>query len=128
MKNAFTMSILVSSMLFSNFIFSQIAINEVSTTGEIEIINFSNDVSDISTLWLCDRPSYEQISRLEIVCGSTILGPGETVTVASSAINIDGSGDELALYNSTDFGSADAIVDYVIWGDRMGSTLSLIHI
>jgi len=109
-------------MLYSSFNIAQVAINEISTTGEIEIINTSGNTVDISSFWLCDRPGYEQISRLDIVCGSTTLEAGETVTVATSAISISGSGDELAIYTTTAFGNSDAIVDYVIWGDRMGST------
>ena len=122
MKNAFTLSMLVIGMLYSYLSTAQLAINELSTTGEIEIINTSNDVIDVSSFWLCDRPSYEQIGNLDVVCGSTALEPGQTVTITSNAINISGSGDELALYTNTNFGSSDAIVDYVIWGDRTGST------
>jgi len=79
---------------------------------------------DISTYWLCDRPGYERLSALTIECGSLALEAQESVTVslASTSISINPAGDEMGLYTSSSFANANDLIDYVIWGDRTGST------
>ena len=107
---------------FFNKIHAQVAISEITASGEVEIINTSNETIDLSNYWLCDRPSYEQLGNLTVSCGDLNLAAGASVTVITSSITVNPAGDEMAIYSSSSFGSSTAIIDYVIWGNRSGST------
>ncbi len=122
MKNIFIIMMSLVSIALTNQIQAQVAINEITANGEVEIINTSDETIDISSYWLCDRPAYEQLRNLTISCGDLNLAAGASVTVVTSAITVNPAGDEMAIYSSSSFGSSSAIVDYVIWGNRSGST------
>ena len=98
----------------------QIEISEISSNGTVELINTSSNTVNVSNYWLCNRPSYTQLSNLMLECGQLNLAPGETVTV--SGFGLSANGDELGVYTNSSFGSAASLDDYVIWGNRAGST------
>lgn len=96
--------------------------------GFIQITNIGNGVGDPGGHWLCQRPVYFELPSIE-------LAPGQSVWVAADrndlqfvgnvagVVNAGGrmgslavASGEIALYRSNDFGSPDAIVDYVEWG------------
>ena len=80
----------------------------------VELTNTGDQMVDVSSLWLCDFPAYDQLSTLNVVCGSLDMAPGSVTVV--SGWNVDSSDGELGLYTSTSFGSSSAIIDYVEWG------------
>ena len=66
---------------------------------------------DISSLWLCNFPSYANIS------GSTLnLAAGAEVTIVSTVSSLNAADGEIAIYNTNSFGSSTAMEDYVQWG------------
>ena len=98
----------------------QIEISEIAYNGDVELINTGSSTVDISNFWLCNRPSYSQLSNLTLECGQLNLAPGETVTVSGFAI--DNAGDELGVYTNSSFGSPTGLLDYVIFGNRQGAS------
>ena len=89
------------------------AISEVGfgTAGYVEITNISDVTASLDGLWLCQQPSYHQLSGT--------LEPGESVRFDAAdsrygTLNADGGA--MGLYTSGDFGSSDAIIGYVAWG------------
>jgi hypothetical protein len=89
------------------------AISEVGfgTAGYVEITNISDVTASLDGLWLCQQPSYHQLSGT--------LEPGESVRFDAAdsrygALSADGGA--MGLYTSGDFGSSDAIIGYVAWG------------
>jgi hypothetical protein len=116
MKKLFTLvSIIVLTAVQSSLnAQSGVVINEVSATNQIEFKNTGMSTVDISSYFLCDFPTYTQISNLTVVSGSTNLAPGALVVI--SGWNVDEADSELGLYSSPNYGSAAAIVSYVEWG------------
>lgn len=80
-------------------------------TGAAVLTNTGPDDYDLSGHWICNRPSYAELS-------SEILPPGGTIDVGLSGFSADGG--ELAVYTSNSFSSADDIVSYVRWGASGG--------
>lgn len=77
------------------------------TTGVAVIANTGDEPYDMVGHWICNRPSYAEI-------GDRTLQPGETADVSLGGFSADGG--EVAIYSSSDFGSAEDIVTYVDWG------------
>ena len=95
---------------------SQVVINELQAPNIIELKNIGSTTQDISSYWLCDRPSYIQVNNSTLtIDGDLDLSPGEIVTITGFDV-IDGAGGEMGLFSSSSFGSSAAIIDYVIWG------------
>ena len=93
-----------------------IVINEINDNGQIELKNVGTTTIDISSYWLCNFPGYNELSTLNIICGTDlILDPNELVTVEVN-FNVDSADGELGLYNAPSYSSPTAIVDYVEWG------------
>jgi len=89
------------------------AISEVvfGSAGYIEITNISDAEASLDGYWVCQQPSYHQLSGT--------LQPGESIQFAAAdsrfgSLNADRGA--MGLYTSADFGSPDAIVGYVAWG------------
>lgn len=92
------------------------------------ITNVGGSDADLGGLWLCRRPSYEQLPTMTLAPGDTVIvGLGDTPPpeLAGLAGTIDlgpvlgpitGADGELGLYTGPSFGDADAIIDYVQWG------------
>lgn len=80
-------------------------------TGVAVLRNDGSEPVDLGGHWLCDRPSYAELS-------SGVLAPGETREVSLGGF--DASGGEVAVYTSSDFGSADDMIAYVQWGSGGG--------
>lgn len=116
----FVVAILLCSL--SGYTSGQLSITEITVSGQIEITNGGTDSIDLNQYWLCNRPQYDRVGTLAVECGAINLGPGEVVTVTASTITISGSGDELGLFTNSQFSDANSMVDYVIWGERAGST------
>jgi hypothetical protein len=94
---------------------AQIQISEVDpATGAVELHNAGDEAVDVSSMFLCNRPAYAQLSSLEVVSGElTIPGHGYLVVTWAAVASADA---ELALYAEPSYGSADAIRDYLAWG------------
>ena len=91
-----------------------IVVSEINSDNQVELTNTGNEMVDVSSLWLCDFPAYDQLSTLSVVCGSLNMAPGDVTVV--SGWTVDQSDGELGLYTSTSFASPTAIIDYVEWG------------
>lgn len=103
----------------SNGLQGQVVFNEISSTGEVEIYNMGETIVDMSEWWIYNTPASLRLSVLPILCGSLVLPPKEVVVVDVPTFFDNGSG-ELVLFSTNSFGNAEALVDYVIWGNRRG--------
>ncbi|MCB0760331.1 MAG: T9SS type A sorting domain-containing protein [Flavobacteriales bacterium] len=93
----------------------QIHITEVRVDlGDGDMYNTSAMTVNISSYWLCNFPTYDQLSTLTVVCGSLNLAPGEYVAI--EGFGISAADGECGLYSSPNYASSAAIVDYVEWG------------
>ncbi|MBV6654739.1 MAG: hypothetical protein KI786_13320, partial [Mameliella sp.] len=93
---------------------STVAISEVNSNDQVELINTGAETVNVSSLWLCDFPAYAQVGNLTIVCGDINLAPGDVIVVSGWTVNEDDA--ELGIYLSAAFSSPTAITDYVEWG------------
>ncbi|MEX1188807.1 MAG: hypothetical protein WED33_06070, partial [Bacteroidia bacterium] len=110
-----TLIVLLSAMLNQDTSAqSGVVINEIGANNQVEFKNTGLSMVDISSYYLCDFPTYTQISNLTLVSGSTMLAPGALVVIGGW--NIDENDSELGLYSSPNYSSAAAIVAYVEWG------------
>ncbi len=92
-----------------------VIINEINLdSGWVELHNPTNGTINISSWRLCDRPAYAVISGLNVLSGSTTLGPDGFVVLEWSAISA--SVGELGLYITTPFSSVGNIKDYTQYG------------
>ncbi|MDZ4699715.1 MAG: FlgD immunoglobulin-like domain containing protein [Rhodothermales bacterium] len=101
---------------------AQVRINEVGYAGVdfmgatkwVELYNAGDSAEDVSELYLCNFPTYSQISTLTILEGAMVIPAGGHLVVAFNAL---GSGDgEVGLYTSNAFTSAAAMADYMQYG------------
>ena len=94
-----------------------IVINEINGNDQIEIANTGTTTVDISSYWICEFPTYRELSTLTIQCGDLVLDPGELVTIVAPFDITENEG-EVGLYttNVTGFGDPNSIIDYVEWG------------
>ncbi len=74
----------------------------LTNTGDVPI--------DLTGYWLCNRPTYVELSG--------VLEPGESMDVGLAGMTADGG--ELAVYTSQNFSSADDMVAYVHWAGGGG--------
>lgn len=91
---------------------ADLAITEVVFAESATITNLGSGTVSLDGLWVCNRPNYLALSGT--------LGPGESVQLTSGDIPVPADGGEVALYSSPDFGSSEAILDYVAWGSGGG--------
>ncbi len=92
-----------------------LAITEVvfGDDGHVTITNTGGSDASLDGMWLCNRPQYLALS------GS--LAAGESTEIPASDIPpLGADGGDLGLYTAAEFGSPDAIVDYVAWGGGGG--------
>jgi len=99
---------------FSN-LSAQVVINEIKAGGTIELKNIGSTTIDVSSYWLCDFPSYQQVSNSALDCGSAMMAPGDLLTVNNFNV-VDESDGEMGLYSNNSFGNAASMLDYVEWG------------
>ena len=102
-----------------------IRINEIShgeiefmgATNWVELYNANDSEVDVSSLILCDFPTYSVISSLTVLSGSTTMPAGGYLVL--NWANLDDEDAEVGLYqaNATgDFGNADLMIDYMQYG------------
>jgi hypothetical protein len=92
----------------ARFVLSTVAFGDA---GYVEITNVGTGAGTLDGHWLCQFPSYGQIS------GS--LGPGESARFDGAAGgfgDVLAAGGEIGLYTSSGFGDPGAIIAYVEWG------------
>ena len=105
------------------FTLSQIVFGDA---GYLLITNAGSGRGDIGGYWLCRRPNYFAIPSAELAPGESVavaLGPTvpdvigvvATFDLEGALGVIDVTGGELGLYQSSEFDSVTAIVDYVEW-------------
>jgi hypothetical protein len=94
----------------------------------VVITNVGTEAGNLGGHWICQRPSYQELPAIDVgpgesvaisLGGSVFLPPPGTLTIEGQ-LNIGGisaSSGEIGLYSTNSFGSADAIVSYVEWGD-----------
>ncbi len=93
-----------------------IVINEVRY-GERDVVELYNNgeaTVDLSSYYLCLGPgTYVRIENITPESGNIQLEAGEFVVLPYAMSNADG----LGLYTNNQFASADAIMDFVQWGE-----------
>ena len=94
----------------------------------VVITNVGTQAGNLGGHWICQRPGYQELPDIDVGPGESVaislggdvfLPPPGTLTIEAQ-LNIGGigaSGGEIGLYSSNTFGSADAIVSYVEWGN-----------
>jgi len=94
-------------------------ITEVVGNGQIELNNAGTAAINLDSFFLCGANfTYAQIHTLSVVCGSTVLQPGDylVVDLTGSAITVDPMDGEMALYRSAAFGNSSEMLHYTEWG------------
>ncbi|MFK8001712.1 MAG: hypothetical protein AB8H86_19110 [Polyangiales bacterium] len=88
-------------------------------SGEIEFFNPTDGDIGLDGFVLCSRPQYETIDG----SGITVPAGGYATYVASAGfMGASSTSGELALYDSPMYGSRNAMIDFVCWGDAPGSS------
>jgi len=94
----------------------------------VVITNVGTETGSLGGHWICQRPSYQELPAIDVGPGESVaislggnifLPPPGTLTIEEQ-LNIGSitpSSGEIGLYSSNSFGSADAIVSYVEWGN-----------
>ncbi|RMH69027.1 MAG: hypothetical protein D6683_16410 [Actinomyces sp.] len=81
----------------------------------VTITNIGPEAVDLSGIWLCNRPSYTELSGQ--------VAPGASVDVPADALGgLAESGGEAALYVGNSFSDPNSIIDYVSWNGGGGRT------
>ena len=94
----------------------------------VVIYNVGDEAGSLAGHWLCQRPAYAELPDFELAPGEGLaisLGgntflPPPGVNAAEGQLSlgsIDPTSGEIGLYSSNGFGSSDAIVSYVEWGN-----------
>jgi Secretion system C-terminal sorting domain len=106
---------------------AQVVINEIIPPNMVELKNLGGAEAAAGGYWLCQFPNYNQLSVLGADCGNLTIPAGGILKVTTSSININAGDGELGLYTTNNFGSSDAIIDYVEWGStgHMRSTVAV---
>ncbi len=119
------------STLPSLIIGQDIQISEVlynpnsSQSRSYTLYNSSTSNVDISGWWVCNRPAYSSIASATILSGNADLDleAGESITLSASSSILPNTTAELAIYSSSSFGSAAALIDFIAYGSgSLGST------
>ena len=86
---------------------------QFGSDGFVEITNVGDGPGSFDGWFLCQRPSYVDISS------GGELAPGVSVQIPASAGYgaLDPEDGEMGLYTASSFASSDAIVSYVEWGE-----------
>jgi hypothetical protein len=109
---------------------SEIGYSSVDFQGAskwVELHNTGTSAADVSLLYLCRFPQYDQLSTLSKLAGEFNIPPDGYLVVAFPGMQVaDG---EVGLYaNNSNFGSASNILDYVEYGStghaRSGTAVS----
>lgn len=101
---------------------AQVGINEVFYAGTsaaddwIELKNTGSSAVDVSGYWLCTRFLYQQVGNLFLLDGSGFVIPAGGIITVMSWTNLDDTSADMGLYESSSFGSASAMLDFVQWG------------
>ena len=109
--------IICALFFYTNVQSQEILISELSLcTNEVELFNAGNTAVDLDPWFLCNRslpsgPFYRRIGVLVANGTSTVLNPGDYITITWSAIV--GPTGELGLYIDNQFGNPNSIHDYL---------------
>jgi len=97
---------------------SNIIMTEVIGTTQVELQNTGTAPANAALLFMCGaNADYTQLRSLPIICGDTILQPGDHVILdLDGVIAVDPADGELGLYTSPQWGSFAAMKHYVEWG------------
>lgn len=93
----------------------QVSLVEFGAEGFVTIVNQGDDDADLNGIFLCQFPTYVDLGT--IVDGG-VLAAGASIDIAADNWGgLDAASGEAALYNGDDFGSPDAMLSYVQWGE-----------
>jgi len=120
----FYFTFFISSVSFSQ---AEIVLNEIyPNSNQIELKNIGNSSTNVGSYWFCNFPSYTQVQNATIVSGSLDMAPGDILLVETS-VSFNATDAEMGLYTSSNFGSSNAMIDYVEWGST-GHTRSSVAV
>jgi hypothetical protein len=92
-----------------------VVINEILPNGTVELKNVGGATVDVSMYQLCNFPSYMMIAQGNVICGNTMMMPGD-ILVVDNFNNLNMGDGELGLYINGDFSNPLSMLDYVEWG------------
>jgi hypothetical protein len=92
------------------------------------ITNVGTEAGSLAGHWICQRPSYQELPAIDVAPGESVaislggdvfLPPPGALTIEEQLNigSITASSGEIGLYSRNSFGSADAVVSYVEWGN-----------
>ncbi len=85
----------------------------------IKLKNFGTESQDLSGYFFCLRKAYPAISSLTPTTGDLVLDPEEEVEFS---VTIEDASSDVGLYsNNSGFASADNMVDFMQFGDAVGT-------
>ena len=88
---------------------ADVAITRVDfESGEVTVTNFGANTVSLEGLWLCQFPTYVELSG--------VLNGGATMAFGGIG-TLDASSGEAGLYIGNNFGDSETIVSYVEWGE-----------
>lgn len=94
----------------------EVVINEVSLSGEIELLNLGETEVDLGDLYLGTEGNMVPISSFRIGCGSLIAKPNDFVTLMTEDF-VSGESGELALSMRSTVATPEPLVAYLAWGN-----------
>ena len=103
------------------FIVSEVVFGD---DGYVAVTNVGDGTGSLSGFQLCQRPTYFGIGDVTVAAketvyftvGATAGLDGQIIEAGSRFGRLRASSGEIGLYSSGSFGSSDAIVSYVEWG------------
>lgn len=122
MKKLLHTVLLSLCMITYSQLHAQVVIHEIGENGKIELLNLNTTAVDLTDWYLYNTPFELRIGALGADCGELVLASKEVIVVNTPTFYARTSG-ELALFSTNSFGNGDALVDYVIWGNRAGNTI-----
>ena len=60
-------------ILIIGFTNAQVVITEIFSDGTFALTNIGDSDADVSSYWACNFPLYEQLSNLNVECGSLVI-------------------------------------------------------
>ncbi len=87
-----------------------------ATEDKFYIKNFGNVAQNVSDFWICNLKSYAQLNTL--TSDDLNLDPDEMIEISRS---LDDDASDVGLYSTNSFASAEAMVDFMQYGEDVGT-------
>lgn len=94
-------------------------ISEVDTDNNtITLKNFGEESVDATSFWICILRAYQPLSDIGSA-SDLVIGSDETIVLTT---NLNGGSSDIGLYQSSLFGEASAMLDFMQYGQDVGAS------